>query len=447
MTYKWVVIEDAPCTVEPQLVQALDGSRPIRLAWDQFREQAPGRASDAVVAVAHDAAGVAKLVDWLRASQRERRVLAVLPEEAPPELLRSAAAIADDFVLWPARQAELRHRLTRAMAPRHSPEAVESRLVDKMGLDRLVGEDPAFLAIVERLALAARSESPALLTGETGTGKEVCARAIHHLSSRRDRPFIAVDCGAIPDHLFENELFGHARGAFTDARNEQKGLVSLAEGGTFFLDEVDALSSAAQAKLLRFLEERTFKPLGSERFLRADVRVIAATSRDLASAISERLFRSDLFFRLDVLRFHLIPLRERPGDIPILAGHFLDSLCRSGPDKGLSAAAVRKLALHSWPGNIRELANVIQRAYVFASGPEILPTDITLPDLEPRLSEEAMSFREARARALEDFERHYLVEVLRRHSGNVTRAARDAGKDRRVFGRLVKKYGIDRLRL
>src|SRR5207247_1989977 len=172
---------------------------------------------------------------------------------------------------------------------------------------------------------------------ETGTGKELCARAIHHLSSRRSFPFIPVDCAALPDHLFENEFFGHARGAFTDAHAEQKGLVAMAEGGTLFLDEIDALALTAQAKLLRFLEERAFKPLGADRFVKADVHVLAATNRSLEALIRNGQFRSDLYFRLNVLSLHLTPLRDRRGDIALLARHFVDACCVEGdlPRKSL----------------------------------------------------------------------------------------------------------------
>ena len=285
-----------------------------------------------------------------------------------------------------------------------------------------------------------------LITGETGTGKELCARAIHHLGPRRSYPFIPVDCGALPDHLFENELFGHAKGAFTDARADQRGFVAMADGGTLFLDEVDALPAAAQSKLLRFLQERTFKPLGADRFVRADVNVLAATNRDIDALVREHRFRSDLYFRLNVLSLHLVPLRARREDIPVLARHFVEVICAEQglARKTLTPPAVRKLSLYGWPGNVRELYNVIQRALVFSEGDAIRPIDVTphaMRDDEPD-GGEAPSFRQARARALESFERGFVEELLQRHGGNVTRAAREAQKDRRAFGRLIKKYSL-----
>jgi DNA-binding NtrC family response regulator len=298
---------------------------------------------------------------------------------------------------------------------------------------------------------AARTQHTVMITGETGTGKELSARAIHHLSRRRDFPFIAVDCAAFPDHLFENEMFGHARGAFTDAHRDQRGLIAMAEGGTLFLDEINSLSATSQAKLLRFLQEHTYRPLGADRFVQADVNILAASNRDLEQMVQERQFRSDLFFRLNVLRLHMMSLRERRGDIPILAQHFLDVICReqSQPLKTLSPATVAELMKEDWPGNVRELYNVIQRAVVFAHGPEIQPGDVRPQESDPSPADAAGDaprdgFRQARARAIEAFERSYLLETLRRHNGNITQSARYALQDRRAFGRLVKRYGIDR---
>src|ERR1051325_5765417 len=231
-----------------------------------------------------------------------------------------------------------------------------------------VGRAPGFVRTMARIPAVARSGSPVLITGETGTGKELCARAIHHLGRRRDFPFIPVDCGAVPDHLFENELFGHTRGAFTDAHGDQKGLVAMADRGTLFLDEVDALPLTAQAKLLRFLQERTFKPLGADRFQRADVNVLAATNRCLESLVREKRFRADLYFRLNVLTMHMEPLRQRREDIGLLSQHFADAICaeQALPRVVVTPAAIRRLMYYDWPGNVRELHNVVQRAVVCA---------------------------------------------------------------------------------
>ena len=352
------------------------------------------------------------------------------------------------FIIAPVRAGELRHRIARISGRSESnAEAVHDRLIEELGLKQLVGRNSQFVEMVAKIPRIARSNRTVLITGETGTGKELCARAIHQLGPRRDFPFIPVDCASFPDHLFENEMFGHARGAFTDAHRDQKGLITLAEGGTLFLDEVDSLSPAAQSKLLRFLQEHTYRPIGSDRFLRANVNVVAATNRDLEALVCGREFRADLFFRLNVLRLVLVPLRERRDDIVLLARHFLEMLsAETGtPRKSLALATIHRLEHHDWPGNVRELYNVIQSATVFCDGMQILPSDILriAPD-HPQSEVQGTGFREGRTRAIEAFERHYVEKVLFEAGGNVTRAAQVAEKDRRAFGRLIKRYNISR---
>ena len=372
---------------------------------------------------------------------------AILPGDSEPSLLRAAAASVDDFVLWPIRVDEWQERLLRMVAHPHErgDDGIHARLFQELGLAQLVGSDPAFVTVVRSLPLVARTAHPVLITGETGTGKELFAQAIHHLSPRRSFPFIAFDSAAAPDHLFENEFFGHARGAYTDAHSDQKGLVGMAEGGTLFIDEVDSLSLPAQAKLLRFLEAKTYKPLGANRFAVADVRILTATNRDLSALAHANLFRSDLYFRLNVLQIHMPPLRERRGDIERLAQHFLEEGCNAGqhlPPRNLSRAALQKLLAYDWPGNVRELLNTVQRAAVFAEGRDILPCHLAIGGSGFPSAPTPPSFREARAVALAEFERRYVQDVLRRHDGNVTRAARAAQTERRAFGRLVKRHNL-----
>jgi len=341
--------------------------------------------------------------------------------------------------------------------PTEQSDAVASRIAEHLALARLIGRDPVFTAIVTMIPAVARATSPVLILGETGTGKELCARAVHHLSARRQAPFIPVDCATLPDHLCENELFGHVRGAYTDAHSSQRGLVAMADGGTLFLDEIDSLTLSAQGKLLRLLQEGTYKPLGADRFQLADVRIIAASNLDLAQLVQLKTFRADLYFRLNVLPLAMPPLRARRGDIALLAEHFVRVLCdEAGSErKTLTPEAVERLAAADWPGNVRELFNVLQRAVVFADGATIglqhlpLPHDAPpsppapLPRVEPR-DEVEDGFRAARARAVAAFERSYVENLLRKHNGNVTRSAREAKKDRRAFGRLMKRYRIDR---
>lgn len=387
---------------------------------------------------------------WLRDNPVASGTLAVLPTEADAEIMRASLEAVDDFVLWPAGQEELRYRVTRLLRAREkNTAALGERLSVELGMEQLVGIDPAFVQVLRRIPALAHSEAPVLITGETGTGKEMFAQALHHVGRRRNYPLIPVDCTGLPHQLFENELFGHQQGAFTDARRTQKGLVAMAEGGSLFLDEVNALDLRVQAKLLRFLQDGMYKPLGADRFVRSDVRVIAACNCDVETLVSEGQFRSDLYYRLNVLRLELPPLRRRRGDIAELARHFLTALCppAGAARKSFTPAALRKLACYDWPGNVRELYNVVQRAFVFADGPQILPCHISIPVPEaPAPSESAGRFREARARTIEAFERQYVEEMIRKHNGNVTKAANEAGKERRAFGRMIKKYGINRVR-
>jgi DNA-binding NtrC family response regulator len=383
-------------------------------------------------------------------------VLAVLPAGADDDVFEAASQAADDFICSPVRKDELQKRVLRLIGPGSLDCAVIGEQLEReLSFSQLVGRDPVFVRAVRQIPLLAASDAPVLLLGETGTGKELCARAIHHLSPRRRLPFIPVDCGALPEHLAENELFGHTRGAFTGAHAEQKGLAGMAEGGTLFLDEIDALSLAVQAKLLRFLEERTYRSLGADRFTQANVRVLAATNRDLEALVRERQFRSDLYFRLNVLELRLPPLRERRVDIPLLARHFLDSLPRASAADGrsFSAAALRALQQYAWPGNVRELFNAVRRAAVLSGGGQILPAHISIPGLtvgcagdlaaEGAPGPNGVTFCDGRAQAIALFEKCYAEDLLRKHQGNITRAAIEARKDRRAFGRLVKKYGLN----
>jgi len=447
MAHRLLVIEDDNAREAAGVCTALSRAAEFRCTQLAWAAAGPTqlRSADAhgIVAVAEGS----RVLDFffsLRASPIAKPTLAVLPQPTTETVAAAVSQTADDFVYSPIRPDELRHRLIRLLGPPRSDlDAVRERLIREMGLMQLVGRDPGFVEALEQIPRFARSDAPVLITGETGTGKELFARAIHFLGQRRNLPFIAVDCAAIPDHLFENEFFGHARGAFTDAYRDQKGMIRMADGGTLFLDEVDGLSPSAQAKLLRFLQERTFRPLGADRFEHADVNVIAATNRDLGACVRDKQLRSDLYFRLNVLRLHLPPLRERGGDIALLARHFLKTLAKPAEPtrKSFSASALRSLALHDWPGNVRELFNVVQRASVACDAAQILPCHVTLPQAQ---SPDAapVHFRAARAAAIAAFERRFVEELLDKHGGNITHAAREARQDRRAFGRLVKKYGL-----
>jgi DNA-binding NtrC family response regulator len=430
-----------PLADEPWIVE--------RARWSTFGfERYQERPADVIVAsAAPTQSRVFEFFAWLHTHPLGSPTIVTLPQEVDQTFLRHCFAAADDFVLCPIRPEELRHRIARILRPdREATASVRDRLNSEHSLAHLVGTDPAFVREIARIPLAARSDCEVLITGETGTGKELCARATHHLSRRSSLPFVCVDCAALPDQLFENEMFGHERGAFTDAHRSQKGLVAVAEEGTLFLDEIDSLSLPAQAKLLRLLQDRTYKPLGGERFCRANVRILAATNKDLEHAVAAGAFRRDLYFRINVLQIHMIPLRERRGDIPPLVEHFLDVCCAEMrcSRKVMATSSLQLLCSLEWEGNIRELYNMMRRAVVFCDGPQILPMHL-LPDRDATPDAgDPVSFRTARALALRTFERHYVEEILRRHRGNITRAAEEAGKDRRVFGRMVKRLDIDK---
>ena len=402
--------------------------------------------------VANAVAGGLKVKEfflWLRSNPVSAPIFAILPTD-DGALLREATETVDDFLLWPIRPDELKTRVARLLGPQSQELTdIQTTLAAEIGLGQLVGKDPVFLGALAQVSLFGACDAPVLLTGETGTGKELAARVTHLLSKRQRGPFIPVDCGALPDHLFENELFGHARGAFTDARTDQKGLVSLAQGGTLFLDEIDSLSLSAQSKLLRLLQERVYRPLGSEVFKQAEVRVIAATNRNLEELVELKVFRSDLYFRINVLRIRMPALRERRTDIALLCRHFIDEICKANdlPRKVLSPASASKLEKYTWPGNIRELYNTMQRAVLCSPGTQIAASAV-LPDStgnsgQPGICETAcLGFRNAKLRAIQRFEREYVKELMDKHKGNITQAAREACKDRRSFGRLAQKYRI-----
>jgi len=354
----------------------------------------------------------------------------------------------DDFLTCPFKEIDISPRIQRLLHAKH--RAVSSfqmpAMTENAHLEPLVGRSECFTQVLDKIPLLAHSDATVLISGETGTGKELVARAIHYHSVRQGKPFIAVNCGALPDHLFENELFGHAKGAFTDASSTEKGLVAEAQGGTLFLDEIDALTASTQIKLLRFLQDRGYRPLGSSKSLVADVRVIAATNANLRQRVVDKLFREDLYYRLNVLSLSLPPLRERLEDIPHLAVHLLTQYGREYGRESLhlSSSTVQKLLAYCWPGNVRELEGVIQRAVILTSSLTIQPDDIDLPYPSQNVMSQSGSLREAKVLLSEQFERGYLIKLLADHEGNVSRAAKSAGKERRAFQRLLRKYNIDR---
>src|SRR6266576_3614448 len=311
MAGRLLVIQDYPDRQQLDLVKLLPAAAPLpceEMSWGAARAATLAAVpADLIIANAHAAAREAvDVFQRLAEMSHTKRTFAVLPVEIDGALLQDAVACFDDFALWPSRREEIVARIRRLVRSGGGEvEAVGVGLMQELGFAQLVGEDPAFLRACAKIPLIAETAAPVLITGETGTGKEFSARAIHHLSKRRNSAFVPVDCAAIPDCVFENEIFGHVRGGYTDAHADQKGLAKIADGGTLFLDEVDSLSLAAQAKLLRFLQERSFKPLGASNFVVVDVHIVAATNRDLEAAVRDRQFRPDLYFRLNGLRLWL----------------------------------------------------------------------------------------------------------------------------------------------
>lgn len=313
-------------------------------------------------------------------------------------------------------------------------------------LDKLIGQSPIFRMAKNQVVKISQHDVCVLILGETGTGKELVARAVHHLSARTERPFVPVNCGAIPQDLVENELFGHESGAFTGASCRKDGLIQEANGGTLFLDEIDALPLMAQVKLLRFLQDQEYRPIGSTKICHADLRIIAATNTSITHAIAGGKFRKDLYFRLNTVSLVLPRLCDRVEDIPQLADYFLKKYTREFDKKisSFSAGAQDMLWHYAWPGNVRELEHTVARAVVLSEGPIIQPEDLRLPETlkVPRTH----SFAEAKAAAISAFERAYLHKLLSTHQGNVSRAARAAKKDRRVLRELLRKHQIDATR-
>jgi two-component system, NtrC family, response regulator GlrR len=323
----------------------------------------------------------------------------------------------------------------------------------------LIGTSKCFLQATGMIPILSASRSTVLISGETGTGKELFARAIHYCGERRSKPFVPVNCAALPDHLIENELFGHTKGAFTGALLEKSGLLQEADEGTLFLDEINSLSLSVQSKLLRVLQDQEFRPLGSTKSKTVNVKIIAATNADLRHLVETRQFREDLFYRLNVLSLALPPLRERKEDILLLVNHSLKVYAREFGKQSLHVnhTAKAKLMGYSWPGNVRELQGVIQRAVAMASGDTLEAHDLDLPEKEkPELKGPTMalltregvsdscSFQDMKTKVIEEFERAYLSELLSTHQGNISKAARAAKKERRAFQRLLMKHGLDR---
>jgi two-component system, NtrC family, response regulator GlrR len=367
-------------------------------------------------------------------------ILPVMREDVVDSVLECSELGIRDFLVAPLRQSEVFARVERVL---QSGRDTAQRLSEACGLAQLIGKAPAFAELRRKIPLVAGFGATVLLTGETGTGKERCARALHYSSCRSDKPFVPVNCGAVPVDLFESELYGHQRGAFTGAMAAQAGLIAEANGGTLFLDEIETLTVVSQVKLLRFLQDQTYYSLGCAKQKQADVWIIASSNAELQAKAKAGSFREDLYYRLAVVNLELPPLRERRSDIPLLAEHFLKLHSRrySWPVRQFSNRALESLCLYDWPGNVRELENVVQQVLALTESHIVDSQDLPFGLRAPQVSGKT-TFQRSKAAAIEQFERQYVADLLRAHHGNVTQASLAAGKERRSLGRLIKKYQL-----
>ena len=352
-----------------------------------------------------------------------------------PEAVQAMTRGVFSYLTKPFDTATLHHKIKEAL---HLSRPMAQAVEGEAWRSGILYRSSRMAELMAETKVVANSDASVLIRGESGTGKELLARAIHRASPRATRPFVAINCAAMPEQLLESELFGHVRGAFTGANNDHVGLFKAADGGTLFLDEIGDMPTALQVKLLRVLQERAVRPVGATHSTAIDVRVLSATHRDLTRALAEGQFREDLYYRLDVVSLSLCRLEERREDIPLLANHFVQQLVRKYDKRivGLVPEAMEMLVAASWPGNVRQLYNVIEQACALATTPliplSLIQRALRIPTLE------ALNYAEAKQR----FERNYLVQLLKLTDGNVADAARIAERNRTEFYRLLQKYGL-----
>ncbi|MEM7245265.1 MAG: sigma-54 dependent transcriptional regulator [Acidobacteriota bacterium] len=396
-----------------------------------------------------------ELTQQIRERHPDTEVL-ILTAFGSQERAHEAGKLQADYLRKPFDKTDLLHRIARLVEKsRMATELAELRdaLKGKRATQAILAESRPMRAVLDQVQAIARSNYPVLVTGESGTGKELVAQSVHDASSRASGPFVPVNCGAIPETLFETELFGHVKGAFTGADAPRAGLFEEADGGTIFLDEVGEISLEGQVKLLRVLQSSEIKRVGSSQTQQVDLRVVCATNRDLADMVEQGTFRQDLYYRLNVLPLHLPPLRERPEDVALLARHFLAQANEEleQPSAGFTPEALEKLSSHRWPGNVRELENKVRQAAMLAGGAHIGADHVVFVGSpvagasvggggeRSSAADPSLTYEEARER----FERDYLLACLRQHSGQVTRAAEAMGIHRNSVYHMLRKHEID----
>ncbi len=422
--------------------------RALRTLLERHGHEVATAASVEEVLAEHDPAAFNLLLVDVRLPGRPGTDLIAL-SPVPVLVMTSYASVASaveamklgaaDYIAKPFEHQELLlqiEQLLRQDRHERSREALQSTVEKDYPVHGMIGESPAMQAVFRQIAKVAPTTASVLITGESGTGKELVARAIHEQSPRRDAPFVAVNCATIPEHLVESELFGHLKGAFTGADRDRRGLIQSAEGGTLFLDEIAELPASVQARLLRVLQDGELRPVGSEQVRRVDIRLVAATHRDLHRMVEEGDFRGDLYFRLRVVELHLPPLRERGGDITLLADHLLDKACRrlGRPPMAFTPEARELIRTHPWPGNVRELENAVERAAILADGDLVEPGLLGLPTATQPSGGQDLS--------LEDYFRRFVLE----HQDHLTETelARRLGISRKTLWQRRQKLGIPR---
>jgi len=388
-----------------------------------------------------------EIVKHVRSTSTETEVMMITAYATVETAVQAMKLGACDYITKPFQFEELTHRIRNVLERKQLRKEVEilrEQFQRRFGFESIIGESRELLKVLEKVKKIAPTEATVLITGETGTGKELIAKAIHNLSRRADKPFVSVNCAAFPEQLLESELFGHAKGAFTGAISARRGLIEEAHGGTLFLDEIGDTPLSIQVKLLRALEDKTIRRLGENRTITVDVRFIASTNRHLEEAIRRKEFREDLFYRLNVISIHLPPLRARRGDIPLLANHFLRLYSERERKAvvGFTESALSLLINYDYPGNVRELENIVEQAVAIAAGEWITPAE-----LPPSVREHGYNppTKEIE-RALHDVERDLIVEAIERNQGNLEKAAKDLGMSRTTLWRKMKKYEVGKPR-
>lgn len=431
---KWALVQDYDVALaddRPKALECFKDQRPQVVLLDLGLPPQPGTPEE----------GLAALAEML-VLDKTAKIIIVSGQGEKTNALEAIGAGAYDFLTKPVQLEELKVILRRtfhvAGLEREYRELQLRLQADTF--EGLLGTSPQMQRVFTSIRKVATTEAPVLVLGESGTGKEMVALAIHRRSARKDGPFVAINCGAIPETLLESELFGHEKGSFTGAHAQRKGRIESAGGGTLFLDEIGEIPLQLQVKLLRFLQEQSIERVGGRQTIQVDTRVIAATNVDLKKAVAEEKFREDLYYRLAVVVVSLPPLREREGDLLLLAQEFLRRNAAASGKEGLGfgQAAVRAINAHAWPGNVRELENRVKRAVIMAESKRIAPEDLELEN--PVSPAASLNLKEAR----EAVERDIVNRALRKHNGKITPAAAELGISRPTFYELMEKLGIGR---